>query len=51
MSLITVIVFTMMLKFAGAMGEAGAISPWSAAWIPNIVFAAGAVVLLARVRT
>ncbi len=50
-SLITVIVFTMMLKFAAAMGEAGAIAPWSAAWIPNIVFAAGAVVLLARVRT
>jgi len=50
-SLITVIVFTMMLKFAGAMGEAGAISPWAAAWIPNIVFAAGALVLLARVRT
>jgi len=50
-SLITVIVFTMMLKFAGAMGEAGAISPWSAAWIPNILFAGAAVLLLARVRT
>jgi lipopolysaccharide export system permease protein len=50
-SLITVIVFTMMLKFAGAMGEAGAISPWSAAWIPNILFAAAAFLLLARVRT
>ncbi|MGE0157830.1 MAG: LptF/LptG family permease [Gemmatimonadales bacterium] len=50
-SLITVIVFTMMLKFAGAMGEAGAISPWSAAWIPNILFAGAALVLLARVRT
>jgi lipopolysaccharide export system permease protein len=50
-SLITVIVFTMMLKFAGAMGEAGAISPWSAAWIPNILFAGAAMLLLARVRT
>ena len=50
-SLITVIVFTMMLKFAGAMGEAGALSPWAAAWIPNILFAAGALLLLARVRT
>jgi lipopolysaccharide export system permease protein len=50
-SLITVIVFTMMLKFAGAMGEAGAISPWSAAWIPNIAFAAAALLLLAKVRT
>jgi lipopolysaccharide export system permease protein len=50
-SLITVIVFTMMLKFAGAMGEACAISPWSAAWIPNILFAGAAMLLLARVRT
>jgi lipopolysaccharide export system permease protein len=50
-SLITVIVFTMMLKFAGAMGEAGAISPWTAAWMPNILFAGAALVLLARVRT
>jgi lipopolysaccharide export system permease protein len=50
-SLVTVIVFTMMLKFAGAMGEAGAISPWSAAWIPNILFFGAAVLLLVRVRT
>ena len=50
-SLITVIVFSMMLKFAGAMGEAGAISPWSAAWIPNLLFAGAALLLLARVRT
>lgn len=50
-SLVTVIVFTMMLKFAGALGEAGAISPWSAAWIPNILFAGAALLLLARVRT
>jgi lipopolysaccharide export system permease protein len=50
-SLITVIVFTMMLKFLAAMGEAGAISPWSAAWIPNILFAGAALLLLAKVRT
>jgi lipopolysaccharide export system permease protein len=50
-SLLTVIVFTMMLKFAGAMGEAGAISPWTAAWMPNILFFGAAVLLLARVRT
>jgi lipopolysaccharide export LptBFGC system permease protein LptF len=41
----------MMLKFFSAMGEAGAISPWSAAWIPNILFAGAALVMLARVRT
>jgi lipopolysaccharide export system permease protein len=50
-SLVTVIVFTMMLKFAGALGEAGALSPWSAAWAPNILFFGAALLLLARVRT
>ena len=50
-SLVTVIVFTMMLKFAGALGEAGAISPWSAAWIPNVLFFGASLLLLARVRT
>ena len=50
-SLITVIMFILMLKFAGALGEAGAISPWSAAWSANILFAAAALLLLARVRT
>jgi len=50
-SLVTVIVFTMMLKFAGALGEAGAISPWSAAWLPNIAFFGASLLLLARVRT
>ncbi|MBM4185136.1 MAG: YjgP/YjgQ family permease [Gemmatimonadetes bacterium] len=51
LSLVTVIVFTMMLKFAGALGEAGAISPWSAAWLPNVLFFGASILLLARVRT
>ncbi len=50
-SMVTVIVFTMMLKLGGALGEAGAISPWAAAWIPNLLFAAASLLLLARVRT
>jgi lipopolysaccharide export system permease protein len=50
-SLITVIVFILLLKFAGALGEAGAISPWSAAWFPNILFFGASLLLLARVRT
>ena len=51
LSLATVLVFMMMLKVAGALGEAGALSPLAAAWIPNIVFGAASIVLLARVRT
>jgi lipopolysaccharide export system permease protein len=50
-SLVTVIVFTMMLKLGGALGEAGAISPWAAAWIPNMLFFGASLVLLAKVRT
>lgn len=50
-SLITVILFILMLKFAGALGEAGAISPWAAAWSANLVFAGAAMLLLAKVRT
>jgi lipopolysaccharide export system permease protein len=50
-SMVTVIVFTMMLKLGGALGEAGAISPWAAAWIPNVLFFGASLVLLARVRT
>ena len=51
LSLATVNVFIMMLKVGGALGDAGAISPWAAAWTPNILFFGAALVLLARVRT
>ena len=51
LSLATVLVFMMLLRVAGALGEAGAVSPLAAAWIPNMVFAAAGIVLMARVRT
>ena len=51
MSLVTVIAFLGMLKLGQALGEAGALTPWLAAWTPNIVFGAAALVLLTRVRT
>jgi lipopolysaccharide export system permease protein len=51
LSLGTVIVYILMLKIAGAVGEAGLITPLTAAWLPNFVFLAAALVLLARVRT
>lgn len=50
-SMVTVIVFTMMLKLGGALGEAGAIAPWAAAWVPNALFFGAALLLLAKVRT
>jgi len=50
-SLATVIVFILLMRVAGALGGAGALPPVTAAWIPNGVFMAGAVLLLTRVRT
>jgi lipopolysaccharide export system permease protein len=51
LSLATVIVFMMMLRVSGALGEAGALSPLTAAWLPNIVFGAAAAFFMLRVRT
>ena len=51
LSLATVIVFMMMLRVSGALGEAGTLSPLVAAWLPNGVFFAAAVFFMARVRT
>jgi lipopolysaccharide export system permease protein len=51
LSLATVLVFMMMLRVTGALGEAGALAPLAAAWIPNAVFAAAGLFFTARVRT
>lgn len=51
LSLATVIVFMMMLRVSGALGEAGALSPLMAAWLPNAVFGVSAAFFMARVRT
>lgn len=51
LSLLTVIAFIAITKFAQALGEAGAISAWAAAWTPNVVFGTAGLGLLARVRT
>ena len=51
LSLATVLIFMMLLRVSGALGEAGAVSPLAAAWIPNMVFAAAGLFFMARVRT
>ncbi|HLU24763.1 MAG TPA: LptF/LptG family permease [Longimicrobiales bacterium] len=50
-SLAITIVYLMLFRVAGAAGATGALSPLLAAWLPNLVFAAGGLVLLARVKT
>jgi lipopolysaccharide export system permease protein len=51
LSLATVLLFMMLLRVSGALGEAGAVSPLAAAWIPNMVFALTGLILMVRVRT
>ena len=51
MSLMTVIAFIALLRLAQAFGEAGALSPWMAAWSPNLLFGGTGLALLIRVRT
>ncbi len=50
-SLGIVILYMMLFKISGALGEAGAIDPLTAAWTPNVLFFVGALLLLRRVRT
>lgn len=51
LSLSVTIVYYLLLQLFGAVGESGALSPWAAAWSPNLFFFAVAVLLAARVRT
>lgn len=50
-SLGTTILYMVLFKVFGAIGESGAMEPAVAAWTPNVLFLAGALALLARVRT
>jgi lipopolysaccharide export system permease protein len=45
------IFYMLFFRVAGAAGASGALNPVLAAWMPNLVFAAAAVVLWGRVRT
>jgi lipopolysaccharide export system permease protein len=51
LSLATVIAYVMLAQVTGSLGDAGALHPVTAAWIPNGVFLLAAAVALARVRT
>ncbi len=50
-SLGTVMLYILMLRVSGALAQAGAVPLVPAAWTPNAVFLAGALLLLVRVRT
>jgi lipopolysaccharide export system permease protein len=50
-SLGTTVLFLLLTQIMKAVGAGGVVNPDLAAWIPNIVFAIAALVLLVRVRT
>lgn len=47
----TTILFLTLIRIAEAMGAGGALSPTAAAWLPNIIFFGGGLVLFAKLRT
>jgi lipopolysaccharide export system permease protein len=47
----TTILFLMLVRIAQALGAGGVVAPSVAAWLPNFLFLAAGLVLLARVRT
>lgn len=51
LSLCTTMIYYLLLNLSAAAGKAGALSPWWAAWSPNLVFFVAALALAARVRT
>ncbi|NNM32226.1 MAG: LptF/LptG family permease, partial [Gemmatimonadetes bacterium] len=50
-SLGSTILYMMLLRVFGAIGASGGLPPFWAAWLPNMLFLAAGLVLLARVRT
>lgn len=48
LSIIVIFIYYVVLTAAGALGQAGAISPWLGAWLPNIIFGLAGVTLIAK---
>jgi lipopolysaccharide export system permease protein len=51
MSLVTTVIFLVLIQLTRAVGGKGLLPPELAAWIPSILFGTAGVVLLARTRT
>lgn len=50
-ALLSTILYMLLFRISGAVGETGALDPFTAAWLPNYIFLAAGIILLARVRT
>lgn len=51
LSLATTILYLVLFRVSGALGYAGILDPWIAAWLPNLLFLGGGLLLMLRVRT
>lgn len=51
MALLSTIFYMLIFRISGAVGETGGMAPFTAAWLPNLVFLAGGLFMLSRVRT
>jgi len=50
-ALLSTILYMLLFRISGAVGETGALDPFTAAWLPNLLFLGAGVVFLVRVRT
>ncbi|MGW8266399.1 MAG: LptF/LptG family permease [Longimicrobiales bacterium] len=50
-ALLSTILYMLLFRISGAVGETGALDPFTAAWLPNLLFLGAGVVFLLRVRT
>jgi len=50
-ALATTIIFLIFVRISEALGAGGAIQPWLAAWLPDLVFLTAGVALYSKVRT
>lgn len=50
-ALLSTILYMLLFRISGAVGETGALDPFSAAWLPNLLFLGAGLVFLVRVRT
>jgi lipopolysaccharide export system permease protein len=51
LSLATTILYLVLFRVSGALGYAGLLDPWLAAWLPNLAFLGAGLLLMIRVRT
>lgn len=51
MALLSTILYMLLFRISGAVGETGGLDPFTSAWLPNLLFLAGGLIMLSRVRT